>query len=100
MAEEGQDQDPRPQNRGPQAHEQRIPPSGEVTSARLPKQFIRPIGTPFRVPVTSLYSPAASLTEIAIQQPGSMPVRSVVPAADVTPELLRTLEVAAKDLPR
>src|SRR4030088_753764 len=40
------------------------------------------------------------LTELAIQSPGTTPIRVVVPVDEVTPELIQQLQESARDLPR
>lgn len=67
--------------------------------AQLGKKFARPIETPSVAPRTRLTKQPEALSEVVIREPGTIPVRAVVPTSEANPDFLRQLEKNVRELP-
>lgn len=66
---------------------------------QLGKKFARSVETPSFAPRTRLTKTPEALSEIVLREPGTIPVRVVVPTHEAKPTLLRELEKSVRDVP-
>ena len=70
-----------------------------MKKSSLGKKFVRPVQTPSTTPRTRIRKQPEPLSEIVLQEPGTIPVHAVVPTSEVTPALLQQLRKNVRELP-